>query len=292
MTPPDRIYRELGNFASRKESLLHPSKEHHRRSTTPEGSPPRPTKARLKTSKTPNKEEVVDMIKQWRLNEEDLIDQTNDMTKKRQQSPENRKLKKDNIAPEEVVKIVNKYRDSKKIEYEKYENSTTNKRVLDNKLEELRSIFKRLDSSNMEWENINAQAIDEIEETATEEEMRNLMSGSPSKKNHMKIGQKVISLAEQSDLIRLYTTLNDGFEKRLKDENRYKDKKDIGDKRPIFDSPKKSEISGSSKSESEVEEEEIKPYVIESVKEEGSKKATKISTDDKKKKKKEKNNRK
>ncbi|CAB4439836.1 unnamed protein product [Rhizophagus irregularis] len=27
MTPPDRIYRELGNFASRKESLTHPSKE-------------------------------------------------------------------------------------------------------------------------------------------------------------------------------------------------------------------------------------------------------------------------
>ncbi|PKK70014.1 hypothetical protein RhiirC2_712243 [Rhizophagus irregularis] len=65
MTPPDRIYRELGNFASRKESLLHPSKlkEQYRRSTTPEGIPNRLPKEQQRTSKTPNEETVVDMIK-------------------------------------------------------------------------------------------------------------------------------------------------------------------------------------------------------------------------------------
>ncbi|CAB4474011.1 unnamed protein product [Rhizophagus irregularis] len=46
-TPPERIYRELGNFASQKESLLHPSK----------------ADKPLRISKTPDKNEVVEMIK-------------------------------------------------------------------------------------------------------------------------------------------------------------------------------------------------------------------------------------
>ncbi|GBC20449.2 hypothetical protein GLOIN_2v1881393 [Rhizophagus irregularis DAOM 181602=DAOM 197198] len=50
ITPPERIYRELGNFASRKESLLHPSKADNP----------------LRISKTPDKNEVVEMIKNWR----------------------------------------------------------------------------------------------------------------------------------------------------------------------------------------------------------------------------------
>uniref|UniRef100_U9TRH0 Uncharacterized protein n=3 Tax=Rhizophagus irregularis TaxID=588596 RepID=U9TRH0_RHIID len=93
--------------------------------------------------------------------------------------------------------------------------------------------------------------------------------------------QKLISLAEQNAIMREYTTLNDEFGQRLKDENRYQDKREVGDKRPIFDSPKKSE---SSESESEEEAEEIKPYVIESEKEESSTKAKKKTTQKKKKK--------
>jgi hypothetical protein len=81
-------------------------------------------------------------------------------------------------------------------------------------------------------------------------------------------------------------TLNDGFEQRLKDENKYQDKKEIGDKRPIFDSPKKSETSISSESESEIEEEEVKPYKIELKGGESLTKATKTMTGKKKRNKK------
>ncbi|PKK59060.1 hypothetical protein RhiirC2_720075 [Rhizophagus irregularis] len=51
ITPPERIYRELGNFASRNESLLHPSK----------------AEQPIRISKTPDENEVVEMIKNWRV---------------------------------------------------------------------------------------------------------------------------------------------------------------------------------------------------------------------------------
>ncbi|PKK56690.1 hypothetical protein RhiirC2_721700 [Rhizophagus irregularis] len=81
MTPPERIYRELGNFASRKDNLLHPSKE----------------EKPIRTNKTLD-EEVADMIKNWRVREEDTPDHNDKSENKRMQSH----LKKDNVAPEEV----------------------------------------------------------------------------------------------------------------------------------------------------------------------------------------------
>jgi mRNA deadenylase 3'-5' endonuclease subunit Ccr4 len=51
--------------------------------------------------------------------------------------------------------------------------------------------------------------------------------------NIMMLGQRIISMAEQSE----YTTLYDDFKKRLKDENRKTDEKEIGEKRPILESP-------------------------------------------------------
>ncbi|POG64893.1 hypothetical protein GLOIN_2v1880978 [Rhizophagus irregularis DAOM 181602=DAOM 197198] len=108
------------------------------------------------------------------------------------------------------------------------------------------------------------------------------------KKNRTCYGLKIcefaspeLSTTEQNAIMREYTTLNDKFEQRLKDENRYQDKREVGDKRLIFDSPKKSK---SSESESEEEAEEIKPYVIKSEKEESSTKAKKKMTQKKKKK--------
>ncbi|CAB4441060.1 unnamed protein product [Rhizophagus irregularis] len=155
------------------------------------------------------------------------------------------------------------------------------------KLDELKKIFERLDSE-MEWEKINSQAIEEVTNSFSPKEKKAVEKGlSPSLHWFTRIGQRVIDLAENNDIVRLYTTLNDGFERRLKDENRYQDRKDIRDKRPLFDSPKRSETSGSP-SESEVEEEDIKPYVTEPAKEEGSTQASKISTDATKKKKKKK----
>ncbi|PKY54470.1 hypothetical protein RhiirA4_473300 [Rhizophagus irregularis] len=44
-------------------------------------------------------------------------------------------------------------------------------------------------------------------------------------------------MAEDNDILSGYITLNDEFTQRLKDENRYQDSKEIGDKRPILESP-------------------------------------------------------
>uniref|UniRef100_U9SP98 Uncharacterized protein n=1 Tax=Rhizophagus irregularis (strain DAOM 181602 / DAOM 197198 / MUCL 43194) TaxID=747089 RepID=U9SP98_RHIID len=42
--------------------------------------------------------------------------------------------------------------------------------------------------------------------------------------------------------IKEHTTLNDDFKKRLKDENRKTGEKEIGEKRPILESPQKREV--------------------------------------------------
>ncbi|PKY50671.1 hypothetical protein RhiirA4_467265 [Rhizophagus irregularis] len=44
--------------------------------------------------------------------------------------------------------------------------------------------------------------------------------------------RKIISLAEQSEILQQYTTLNKDFTKRLRDENRFTDEKEVGEKRP------------------------------------------------------------
>lgn len=87
----------------------------------------------------------------------------------------------------------------------------------------------------MEWENINSQAIEEVtSHLSTSKETKEFLQ---QKNNFFRIGQKVISLAEQHKIMLEYTTLNDDFIKRLKDENRYVDPKKIGEKRPILESP-------------------------------------------------------
>ncbi|POG64890.1 hypothetical protein GLOIN_2v1880975 [Rhizophagus irregularis DAOM 181602=DAOM 197198] len=64
-----------------------------------------------------------------------------------------------------------------------------------------------------------------------------------------------------------YTSLNDGFTKRLEDVNRYQDEKETGDKRPILESPSAPERKSvlveinedtSVKSEEEMDEEATK----------------------------------
>ncbi|PKC01575.1 hypothetical protein RhiirA5_456152 [Rhizophagus irregularis] len=61
------------------------------------------------------------------------------------------------------------------------------------------------------------------------------------KNNFFLVGNKIISLAEQTRIFQEYTTLNDDFKKRLENENRYQDEKKIGEKRPMLESPKKEE---------------------------------------------------
>ncbi|PKK57554.1 hypothetical protein RhiirC2_825462 [Rhizophagus irregularis] len=73
ITPLERIYRELGNFASRKESSLHPSK----------------MEQPSRISKTSDENEVVEMIKNWRVGEASTSDH-NDTSKNKGATTEER----------------------------------------------------------------------------------------------------------------------------------------------------------------------------------------------------------
>ncbi|PKK57644.1 hypothetical protein RhiirC2_797667 [Rhizophagus irregularis] len=57
------------------------------------------------------------------------------------------------------------------------------------------------------------------------------------RKNTTSVRRRVIELAEQQNDLEIYKTLNDDFTKRLDDVNRYQDGKEVGDKRPILESP-------------------------------------------------------
>lgn len=57
--------------------------------------------------------------------------------------------------------------------------------------------------------------------------------------NFFLFGHKIISLAE---FCKNTPTLNDEFKNRLKDENRKTDEIEVGEKRPIVESPSRNEI--------------------------------------------------
>ncbi|GBC47291.2 hypothetical protein GLOIN_2v1881393 [Rhizophagus irregularis DAOM 181602=DAOM 197198] len=194
ITPPERIYRELGNFALRKESFLHPSK----------------AEKPLRISKTPDENEVVEMIKNWR---------------------------KDNVAPEEVVDIIKDYRTTNKIKYVQYQESTHNGSLVD-KLMEVKDVFDQL-SNAMEWERINTEALRLVSKENKIDSMEKARDWAMEKNNFFHLGQRIISLAEQTKIFQEYTTMNDNFKQRLENENRYQDEKKIGEKRPILESPSK-----------------------------------------------------
>ncbi|RGB27252.1 hypothetical protein C1646_674144 [Rhizophagus diaphanus] len=85
----------------------------------------------------PNDEEIVDMINEWREDddEEDVEIYT---------LIANKPLKRGNIAPDEVVKIIKDYRAKNKIVYAPYQasdNSTEEVGKVRKKLEELEEIF-------------------------------------------------------------------------------------------------------------------------------------------------------
>ncbi|PKK44544.1 hypothetical protein RhiirC2_804066, partial [Rhizophagus irregularis] len=137
---PKFLAEKLGNFASRKESLLHPSK----------------AEQPLRISKTPDENEVVEMIKNWRVGAECTPDHNDTSENKGQQ------LKKDNVAPEEVVDIIKDYRMTNKIKYVQFQESTYIGSVVD-KLKEVENIFNQT-SNEMEWKRINIKAVNELRE--------------------------------------------------------------------------------------------------------------------------------
>ncbi|UZO01951.1 uncharacterized protein OCT59_020457 [Rhizophagus irregularis] len=215
ITPPERIYRELGNFASRKESLLHPSK----------------ADKPLRISKIPDENEVVEMIKKWRVGEENTPDHKDTSENKGQQ------LKKDNVAPEEAVDIIKDYRTTNKIKYVQYQESTHNGSLVD-KLMEVKDVFDQM-SNAMEWERINTEALRLVSKENKIDSMEKAKDWAMEKNNFFHLGQKIIRLAEKTKIFQEYTTMNDNFKQRLENENRYQDEKKIGEKRPILESPSK-----------------------------------------------------
>ncbi|PKY61089.1 hypothetical protein RhiirA4_485592 [Rhizophagus irregularis] len=132
--------------------------------------------SKKKENKMPEKElsdeeEVVKIIKNWRLDDEEEEKNNNDSSTNRQPAP----LNKDNVAPEEYS------------------------RQIEGRCEKLGN----------------------------------------GKNNFFHLRQKLLSLAEQSKIFREYTTLNEDFEQKLKNKNRYQDEKTIGEKKPMLESPSK-----------------------------------------------------
>ncbi|PKC02291.1 hypothetical protein RhiirA5_381074 [Rhizophagus irregularis] len=188
-------------------------------------------KAQIEMEKDlPDEEEIVNMIKEWRVRDkEESGESDDDLGFNKLEELASKPLKHDNVATDEVVKIIKEYRSNEKIKYVPYHASTNESEkilTLGNKLSELEEIFDKT-SNEMEWENINLEAL----------------------------RIKVISLAEQSKILNEYTSLNDDFKIRLKDENRLTDEREIGEKHPILESPPP---QSSKKNEREEEEEKAR----------------------------------
>ncbi|CAB4485798.1 unnamed protein product [Rhizophagus irregularis] len=137
MMPVDRIYAELENFATANYDFF--SRLIPRMNVNFSRQEPKKTKS-------PEKEKVVEMIKKWRLQEEADHQLLLDQLDKGQQS--SKALNKDNVAPEEVVKIIKDYR-SEKIVYKRFKDSTKRKDICE-KMDEIKNIF--IETSNGEKE--------------------------------------------------------------------------------------------------------------------------------------------
>ncbi|POG79113.1 hypothetical protein GLOIN_2v1765919 [Rhizophagus irregularis DAOM 181602=DAOM 197198] len=126
------------------------------------------------------------------------------------------------------------------LEEEKVVGPITSTNELREKLTVLEEIFE--ESSNlMEWEHINLQAVMDVKK----ENGFNVGDVSPKFKNwamqtnnFLLLGNKIISHAEQNKILQEYTKLNDDFTHNLKEEHRWTDEKETGEKRPKPVSPK------------------------------------------------------
>lgn len=105
------------------------------------------------------------------------------------------------------------------------------------KLKELQKIFT-MEKQEMEWEKIVASSVSEIYEGMgiheyEEDPMIYLKPARSDERNVFKadVQAKVIERSESHALIQEYMGLNAGFEKRVKDENREVDEKNVNLKR-------------------------------------------------------------
>ncbi|PKY18797.1 hypothetical protein RhiirB3_431679 [Rhizophagus irregularis] len=119
------------------------------------------------------------------------------------------------------------------------------------KLTVLEEIFEET-SNLMEWEHINLQAVMDVKK----ENGFNVGDVSPKFKNwamqtnnFLLLGNKIISHAEQNKILQEYTKLNDDFTLNLKEEHRWTDEKETGEKRPKLVSPKNEIVIAKQKQE-------------------------------------------
>ncbi|PKY58045.1 hypothetical protein RhiirA4_479610 [Rhizophagus irregularis] len=221
ITPEARVYRELGvlNGPQHDISRIIPPKYFGNKALEPH----KPL--------MPSEDEVVDTIKKWRLTDEPSHDQFDDRFEKGKQ-PEI--PKKDNVAPEEVVEVIKEYR-SGKSNYTRLSDSPNVKEVRE-KMTEIRQIFEA-NYQEMEWTIIQGETIKEMREETQifgKEEFKNWML---QEANYLIVAKKIIVRTENHGLFQEFAEMNEDFSKRLEDENRYQDNKEIGEKRPILESP-------------------------------------------------------
>ncbi|PKC72244.1 hypothetical protein RhiirA1_452560 [Rhizophagus irregularis] len=150
-TPPNRIYMELVNMASRNYKNNLP-----------------PVTGNEKEKINLEEKEVVNMIKDWRIREKEEEPESddssdNDLGINMMEKSADRPLQRDNIDTDEVVDIIRDYQ--------------TDRIVYNSKKEQLK-IFEET-SNMMEWEHINLQAVMEVKK----ENGFNIWDVSPKFKN-------------------------------------------------------------------------------------------------------------
>jgi hypothetical protein len=104
------------------------------------------------------------------------------------------------------------------------------------KMIEIDEIFG-LNYQNMEWEAIQGAAINEVKEEKKMYGLEDFKKWMREEDNYLILAKKIIFRAENNGLFQVFAEMNEDFTKRLEDENRYQDNKEIGNKRPIFESP-------------------------------------------------------
>ncbi|PKY56035.1 hypothetical protein RhiirA4_476009 [Rhizophagus irregularis] len=224
----------------------------------------------IPTLRTPNEDEVVDAISKWRLTDKPPHDQFDDRIEKGKQ-PEI--PKNDNIAPEEVVEVIKNYR-IEKSNYTRLNASPSVKEVR-TKLVEIGEIFEA-NYQKEEWTLIQGTMIKDMKEEAQITDHEEFKVWMRKEENYLVLAKKIITTTENHGLFQHFTALNEDFLKRLEDENRYQDNKEIGDKRPILESPEAPEQVPWMVAAEESEEEEDTIEDEKNVEEEEEKKSNKL----------------
>lgn len=205
------------------------------------------------------------MIREWRLKkqqeEDDKDDEDDSLGFDKLEEAASKPLKWDNIIPDEVVEIINDYQADSKKEYILYQESSNLSDValvkeVKKKINELEEIFKN-ESHKMEWEHIRQEVIYNIKREQDLKNVEDTKAWMMKTNNFLMLGHKIIiDRAEKSEILHEYIILNEDFKKWLKDKNWKQDEKEVGEKRPMMESP-----GSRSFNESEEKKEDVKTRI-------------------------------